>query len=189
MKRRETKQTIVLGFNGTGKSTLIKSIVKAYLGKPGRKALIITPDYAEWTDVEETFLEKPSDFDFTGARKYVFEDISILSSINKYLFDCLLVFDDCRSYMEASTDKRLKRLYIRRRHRMIDVVLVGHGFTDVPPKAFTNATDIWLFQTKDNIEERKRALRNFQEMVKAQERVNEKAKTNKHYKELIKFEP
>lgn len=157
------------------------------MSKPKRKALIVTPDDAEWRDVVETELKRPSDFQFEGAKRYIFPGIDALDSFNKYLFDCLLFFDDCRSYLRATTDPRLKNIFIRRRQKMLDVLLVGHGFTDIPPQAFTNASDIFLFKTKDNIKKRKDVLIDFDLMVEAQARINKKAETDKHYYERIIF--
>ncbi len=205
MKQRETKQTIILGYNGTGKSTLTRSIITSYLKKPGRKALIITPDAAEWTDMPETTLEKPSDFQFEGARRYIWtfikkEDEAAMQNLRNWYFDGILAFDDCRSYLGAATDEWMKYLYIRRRQKMIDLMMITHGFTDVPPQAFTNCSDLFLFRTVDNMIRRRNELRNLDEMMQHQTRVNARAtdtqkawtktrkiEDNRHYYERIKF--
>lgn len=190
--QRATKQTIILGFNGTGKSTLTRRIIETYVSKPGRKALIITPDPVEWKDIEETLLTKPSDFQFEGVKKYVWDEddkIAVLAmkKIKKFYFDGILVFDDLRSYLDADTPPWLKFFYIRRRQKMIDLLLVAHGFTDVPPQAFTYCTDLFLFRTADKIERRKRELNRYDELLAHQTRINQKAENNPHYYELIKF--
>ncbi|MGD9930148.1 MAG: hypothetical protein AB7U05_09020 [Mangrovibacterium sp.] len=192
MSNRTTKQTIILGFNGTGKSTLTRKIIETYVAKPGRKALIITPDSAEWTDYPETELKRPSDFQFEGIRRYIWtfiqkEDQAAMQRLRDFYFDGFLAFDDCRSYLMASTNDWLKYLYIRRRQKKIDLLLIAHGFTDVPPQAFTNCTDLFLFKTVDNIIRRKDELRNLDDMIRHQERINQKAETNPHYYERIKF--
>lgn len=191
---RETKQTIVLGYNGTGKSTLVRKIIEAYTKQPGRKALIVTPDFSEWNDVEETQLMKPSDFQFEGIRRYIWtfinkDDRAAMDRLRQWYFDGMLIFDDCRSYLQASTNDWLKYLYIRRRQKMIDLMLVTHGFTDVPPQAFTNCSDLFLFKTVDNIDRRKNELINFDEILSHQARINKKAESNKHYYERIIFKP
>ena len=191
---RETKQTLFIGYNGTGKSTLVRKIMEAYTAKAGSRALIVTPDASEWQDVEETALLLPSDFEFTGSRRFIWsfirkEDLAAMERLRKWYFDGMLIFDDCRSYLTANTNDWLKYLYIRRRQKMIDLMLVTHGFTDVPPQAFTNCSDLFLFKTVDNIDRRKNELINFDEILKAQERVNRKAETNKHYYERIIFKP
>lgn len=202
---RETKQTIILGYNGTGKSTLTRNINEAYTKPPGRKSLIITPDASEWTDIEETTLSKPSDFQFEGIRRYIWtfirkDDLAAMERLRKWYFDGMLNFDDCRSYLTANTNEWLKYLYIRRRQKMIDLMLITHGFTDVPPQAFTNCSDLFLFRTVDNIVRRKDELINYDAILEHQARVNSRAldikkawtssgkvEDNKHYYERITF--
>lgn len=191
---RETKQTIILGYNGTGKTTLARKIIEAYTAEPGTKALIVTPDASEWTNYEETMLARPADFNFTGIRRYIWtfirkNDLAAMERLRSWYFDGILTFDDCRSYLTASTNDWLKYLYIRRRQKMIDLMLITHGFTDVPPQAFTNCSDLFLFRTVDNIERRKDELINLDEMIAAQARVNRKAEKNKFYFERIIFKP
>jgi len=98
-----------------------------------------------------------------------------------------MVFDDCRAYLKAATTDAIHQLLVRRRQRMVDVIAVGHGFTEVPPVFFTFATDIILFRTADNIIRRKDCLKDFDIMVAAQRRVNQKAQSDPHYFEVIKF--
>lgn len=171
---RAAKQIIILGFNGTGKTTLTRKFVNRALRRK-EKVLVITPDFAEWTDIPETLLDRPSDFEFTGVRRFIWEDSSVLKKINLYYFNGLIVFDDCRAYLSAVTDPELKRLYIRRRQKMIDIIMCGHGFTDVPPQAFTNCSEFILFLTKDNISRRKNVILNYDKVAESQARVNLRA--------------
>ena len=182
---RAAKQIIILGFNGTGKTTLTRRFVERAM-KRGEKVLVITPDFAEWTDITETLLEKPTDFEFTGARRFIWEDVSVLKKINNYFFNGLVVFDDCRAYLSAVTDPELKRMYIRRRQKMVDIIMCGHGFTDVPPQAFTNCSEFILFLTKDNIARRKNVILEYDKVAEAQTRVNLRATKDIHYYEIVK---
>ncbi len=68
----------------------------------------------------------------------------------------------------------------------MDVIAVGHGFTEVPPKMFTFATHFALFKTKDNIARRKNVLGDFEEMAEAQRRINQAAINNQHYFEILR---
>ena len=96
---RIAKQIIILGFNGTGKTTLTRKFVERAL-KSNERVLVVTPDYAEWLELQETMLQKPADFDFMGARRYVWcDDPLAIQKIRDYFFNGLLVFDDCRSYL------------------------------------------------------------------------------------------
>jgi hypothetical protein len=97
----------------------------------------------------------------------------------------MVIFDDCRAYFTAALDNDLHALLISRRQHMIDIVAVGHGFTEVPPKMFTFATHYTLFKTLDNIDRRKNVIQNFEEMKAAQLRINKIAATDPHYHEII----
>ena len=97
----------------------------------------------------------------------------------------ILVFDDCRAYLHAATDDRVRQLIIRRRQRMVDVLAVGHGFNEVPPVFFTFASEIILFRTTDNVARRRDCLRDYPLMAAAQARVNRRAARQPHYFEVI----
>lgn len=184
--KRAAKLTIILGTNGTGKTTILKRIIKA---SNDSRVLIITPDYAEWTEYPENELKGKDDFLFTGVMRHIY-DGSKFGTLQKlvYLKKCTIVFDDCRAYLKSSTAEEIHKLIIRRRQRETDIFAVGHGFTEVPPKFFTFASDLFLFRTTDNIARRKDCLKDFDRMKEAQERVNKKANTvNAHYFEYIKF--
>lgn len=183
---RPAKLTIILGTNGTGKTTILKRIIKA---SNDNRVLIITPDDAEWTEYPENNLQEKNDFLFTGVMRHIF-DGSKFGTLQKleYLKKCTIIFDDCRAYLKSSTSEEIHKLIIRRRQRESDIFAVGHGFTEVPPKFFTFASDLFLFRTTDNIARRKDCLKDFDRMKEAQERVNKKANSvNPHYFEYIKF--
>lgn len=181
---RPAESNIILGANGTGKTTLLRSILQS----SNQRTLIVTPDDIEWTDYEAVTLDKPEDFIFTGIRRHVF-DTSKNGTLKKLEFfkKGILVFDDCRSYFPAKTPPELHQLLIRRRQREVDVFAVGHGFTEVPPVFFTFANGIFLFRTTDNIIRRKDCLKDFDKTAGAQVRVNHKAKSDPHYVEYIPF--
>ncbi len=172
---RAAKQIIILGFNGTGKTTLVKKFVHASLSRLER-VLVVTPDGAEWTNLEETSLADSRDFEFSGARRYVWnQDTSVLHRIYKNFFGGLLVFDDCRSYLASITDPNLKSMFLRRRQMKTDIILCGHGFTDVPNQAFTNTSDYFLFLTMDKLNRKRAIIPRYELVLEAQQRVNARA--------------
>jgi len=188
---RASKLTILLGFNGTGKTTLLADVLE----RSGQKTLVITPDDIEWQDYEAVELTRPDDFIYTGVRRHIFNPGSKGKNKKDGTLDRLeffkkgsIVFDDCRAYLGSATDDRIRQLIIRRRQRMVDVFAVGHGFNEVPPVFFTFATTIILFRTVDNITRRKNCLKDYDKMAEAQKRVNKKAETDPHYFEVIKFD-
>lgn len=182
---RNAKLIVIIGTNGTGKTTLVKKLVANELKKNKARVLIVTPDDIEFPTVPLVHPHFPYRVGvYLGARKIIFTD-DTLEIIRRYFHDGLLIFDDCRAYLGAALEQDLHALLIRRRQKAMDIIAVGHGFTEIPPKFFTFATEFILFRTLDNIERRKNVLRNYEAMKEAQARVNEKAKSEPHYYEVI----
>lgn len=182
MEVRSPKLTIVLGFNGTGKTTLLRKILE----ESEQRALVVTPDDVEWTDFPENELKKKSDFTFDGIQRHIFDPNRTLDVV-KFFRKGILVFDDCRTYFNDATDPRVRTLLIRRRQREVDVFAVGHGFTQVPPVFFTFASDYILFKTVDNIDRRKDCINNGFDFIKqSQQIVNQQAKKEPHFFRHIK---
>lgn len=176
MEERAAMLTIILGFNGTGKTTVLRRILES----SGTRALVVTPDDIEWTDCEENELRSRSDYGFEGIQRHIFDPDRTLDAL-RYYRKGTLVFDDCRSYFGDSTDPRVRDLLIRRRQREVDVFAVGHGFTQVPPVFFTFASDYILFKTVDNIRRRKDCITNFEWLERCQREVNASAVRDPHF--------
>lgn len=184
-EERTAKLTILLGTNGTGKTTLLQRI----LAGSRQKSLVITPDDIEWRQCGEPLaLATPDDFTFSGIRRHIFDPARRGGTLDRleYFRRGVLVFDDCRAYLHAATDERIRQLIIRRRQRMVDVFAVGHGFNEVPPVFFTFASEIILFRTTDNIARRRNCLKDYDRTLEAQTRVNRRAASQPHYFEVIR---
>jgi len=168
-----TTMTVLLGTNGTGKTTAVKNIAKA----SGQRVLVITPDDREWTEYPLTELRSghSEDFQFASIRRHIWNDKHTLKML-QYFQNGLIIFDDCRAYLRASTADEIRQLLIRRRQRNVHIMVSGHGFTEVPPVFFTFATDFILFFTRDNIKRREAYIRNFEAVQNKQEEVNAIAK-------------
>lgn len=201
MAQRETERIIIIGTNGTGKSTISKKIVLNEIKKPDGHAIIVTQHLNEWTNLEDVnrrFIDKRVG-EYAKARRLIFQK-GDLQYLEQSFRNGLLLFDDCRMYLHSATDEELHSMLIGSRQRSVDIIAVGHGFTEVPPKFFTFATKIILFKTRDNIKMRKPVLLNFEEMQETQLRINQRADDttkawtasgkiadNKHYYEIIKL--
>ena len=177
--------TLVLGRNGCGKSTKVAQIISAFV-KAGGRALIVMPDDMEWNKIPYIDVTN-SEFmsQFKGVRKTIFLKGETLENIRDHYSHGLLVFDDCRSYLNASVEMELHYLLIRRRQRHINTIAVAHGFTEVIPKLFTFANNIILFGTSDRIEKRKDCIKDFDRMQAAKKRIDAKSLTNRFYSEII----
>lgn len=182
---RIAKCIVILGYNGTGKTTLVKKMITNELKKDKARILVVTADDIEFPTIPMVHPKFPWRVgSYVGVRKIIYQD-GLLEIIQKNFRNGLLIFDDCRAYLGPTVEIDLHNLLIRRRQKEIDIVAVGHGFTEVPPKFFTFASEYILFKTVDNIYRRKNVIRNFDIMKEAQERVNSKAEGDPHYYEII----
>ena len=175
---------VVLGANGTGKTTYVKQIVAS----TRQRVLIITPDDVEYNETDEygnplypiNPLRTKEDFVFDGVCRHIWDPDWTPKVIHNFKKG-LIIFDDCRTYLPARTDQFIHSLMIRRRQQELDVMVIGHGFSEVPPKFFTFATHYILFRTEDNINIRREVIRCFDKMRRLQWFVNRKAKEYPHY--------
>lgn len=196
MEPRAAKCTVVLGFNGTGKTTFLRNLFEHMLFAANQrgerlKILINTPDDAEWQMYPENHLETPDDYVFNGIQRHVWRDEYkgekhySLQRISKFN-NGIIVFDDCKVYFGDNLPQEIINLFVRRRQRSLDVFFVGHGFTTIPPKAFTYYSDAILFRTVDNIDRRKNCINNFDYFKRKQAEVNRIAVRQPHYHIRIK---
>ena len=190
--------TIILGTNGTGKTTLLKRI----LTMSGQRALVVTPHIVEWHERTPSGadlyplneLKQKSDYIFNGIQRHIWDPKRTLNCLQSFKKG-ILVFDDCRAYLQSTTDPRMRTLLISMRQQEIDIFAVGHGFNEVPPVFFTFATDLFLFKTRDNMIRRQNCIQCYDEVAELQQRVNAEAnridpvthQPNRHYYQYIRF--
>jgi len=180
---RRTKFVLILGYNGTGKSTFVKKLIDSYL-KTNRRVLVCTPHDVEWLEFSE--VKSNSEIvNFKGVKRKIIYDLSDLENILQFYRKGLLVFDDCRVYFNSSTSQLIRKLMIERRQKMLDLAAVGHGFTEVPPAFFTFASELVLFKTNDSIKKRKDVINKFDFLEKQKDEIDKIATTQPHYYKII----
>jgi ABC-type sugar transport system ATPase subunit len=179
---KQTKFVLIIGTNGTGKSTFCAGLAERTVLMGGR-VLIITPHDREWSGVP--FLKYEEIRSFRRIKKHIFDEEKTFELLGNYKHG-LLIFDDCRAYTQSNTVQDLHALLIRRRQHDLNIIAVGHGFTEIPPKFFTFATDIVLFRTCDNIARRRDVIQDFPKMLAAQNEVNERAKMDRFTYKIVK---
>ena len=145
MSYRQSLFFIIVGTNGTGKTTLLNKLIN----EKGGKALIVDPDGLEWQQVEEIRSEQAGELK-SGQAKILFPQPEDIENLMEYQ-NGSLVLDDCRFYLRSRLDESIRRILIRRRHNSIDVFAVAHGLSEVPASFYTFATHLICFKTNDSL--------------------------------------
>jgi len=168
---------VILGAPYSGKTTIIEQ----FIAKEKEKTLIVVPDDKDWINIFTIDNMEAERFTYKGIKKRIWEDNSDLKSIFERFSDGLLVFEDCRPLFHPSLEKYLHLLLSRKRQGRRDIIASAHGFTEVPPKFFTFATEFVLFNTLDSIASRKDVIKEYDQVKALQTFVNEKAKHDPHF--------
>jgi hypothetical protein len=149
-KTRKTELSLIVGVNGTGKTTFIaNSVLQA-----GKKGLIVTPDELEWRQLP--LISKEQIRTFTGHARIIYEGPETLEAIKNNYSGGVLVMDDAMAYLNEQTPAMMQYIYIRRRQYGIDIYIVAHGLRQLPPKCFTFTSYLILFNTVENFASRKK---------------------------------
>jgi ABC-type Mn2+/Zn2+ transport system ATPase subunit len=157
-KVRQVLFFIIVGTNGTGKTTLTKKLIT------GRKTLVVDPDGLEWSnlptiDIDEITLLKPD----KSARIIAPDYKDIIELINYRNGN--LVLDDCRYYVRSRIEEGVRQLLVRRRQKDVDIFAVAHSLNEVPPTFWTFATHLVLFKIKDNPQRLKQNIPKYKELT------------------------
>jgi len=184
MESRKVKNMIVVGRQGSGKSTALRRLVLAS-AQAGRRVLVVTPNDDDWADIP--LLDENRMATFRGIRRaQCDQDEERALSLGLRFSGGMLVYDDARSNFSDLVTTEKRAFISRLRHRDIDLFSVSHGFTDTPPLFFTHATHYLIFATTDDVSRRRRYLGGWYETIaQTVQRVNRKALADPHYYECI----
>lgn len=187
MSNYQEKLILIIGVNGTGKTTVEAELVNHFLSK-NHRALIVTPNPDEWTQYPDVKSDAKSLSSFVKAARILanpFNNDTIVTDLYTGYKNGLLVLDDMRVFVDNRVDKFLEAILIDRRHRNVDILAVAHSFETMPKSFYRYANTIILFKTSGKINDRKKELVNPEAFEAAQIRVNEKAETDPYYYEII----
>lgn len=167
--KRKVNLNLVVGINGTGKTTWLENEVV----KKADRCLIITPDKSEWKHIP--IISAKDVRTFKGVGKLIYESDTLKLVENSYSGGALIL-DDAMSYLDEVTPDSMQYLYIRRRQKGVDIYIVAHGLKQLPPKAFTFASWLILFNSVENFSTRKNLLHpdNYNKIINAQNEIMKK---------------
>ncbi|MBN2664573.1 MAG: hypothetical protein JXR68_13065 [Bacteroidales bacterium] len=182
---RHSKLILIIGSPRTGKTTLLKKIIE----NTKRRVLILTKDGIQWEHLP--ILELKDLHKFQGVYK-IFYNKALFQILDTTNFNnCIIVCDDFRNLQVKSTKEldALEAIVARKAHRMNDIIIVAHGFTQIKPKyLYSHNPDFILFKTSDSVNTIKSELLNPQKVIDFQQKINEIAKTKPRYFERFKMD-
>ena len=185
--RRKAQLNLVVGINGTGKTTFLQHNVV----EKSRKCLVVTPDEMEWRHLPT--VSTPSEiYNIQQPSRIIYQGPETISTVIHNFYGGALILDDARSYIGAMTSDELNYLYIRRRQRAVDIYIVAHGMRQVPVQCFTYMSFLILFLTTENISDRRKDIdpELYARILQAKERLKARRSKehNPHVYEIIKMD-
>ncbi|MEO0627710.1 MAG: ATP-binding protein [Bacteroidota bacterium] len=195
---RDAQVTVIMGRNGTGKSTFLHNILK----KIGGKTLVVTMAGLPkiWRQYEVIDPTNPEAWEWKKGIKQLhaaYYEEETFKYIFKYFRGGAIVFDDCKDYIpeRVSQIPWLKRLLINYRHKEVDLYFVAHSPSDVPKQVWQYSYDTFVGATSALFNKSQVPLGHADEIIKAQHAVNaefrkRKAKNNaSHYGLFVRVIP
>jgi hypothetical protein len=181
-KHRDAQVTIIIGRNGTGKSTFCEKIIKAL----DERALVVTYNGMPkiWRPYKIIDVSKASRFTKfqKGIRQVIAARYEIGSNRNdvfKHIYTNfsggIVTFDDCRGYIGGNMDNDdyFRQLILDFRHKMIDIFFVVHTPTDVPPRIWGFASTVFVGATDALVNKSQVKTHSADAVIQAQHEVNE----------------
>ena len=174
--KRQSTITLVVGKNGTGKSTLVYNMIKGMK----QRALVVTLNGAPEIWQKYPIIDprnKKEMASFKGIRQvwYARLEAETLQHIFDNFRDGGLVFDDCRAYLDANinNDIYFRRLLIDFRHKMLDLFFVAHAPPDIPRGVWRFNYTIWIGATDAAFDKNQLKTFSADRVIEIQRQVNQ----------------
>lgn len=174
-KHRDAKITLIVGKNGTGKSTFAKNLVE----KVADRAVVVSYVGASscwtsfpWIDLRDK--EQMNTFKGVYHCAYAQYEEKTLEYLFKNLKRSWLIFDDCRDYLDARIDKDIyfRRILTHFRHHMLDPVFIAHAPPEIPRRVWAYNYTLWIGATDMKFDKSQIGSFSADKILSAQEQVN-----------------
>lgn len=182
MQHRDAQVTIVMGKNGTGKSTFCQKIINGV----GDRALVVTLNGAPkiWRQYPMVDAANKKQMAFKNGIAqcwFMQHDDDTYEHIYKNFGNGMLIFDDCRGYLGSNVDQHIwfKRLLMDFRHKMLDLYFVCHTPSDVPSRIWGFASDIFVGATDALFPKGRISTASADQIIEAQRIVNQRFRAAK----------
>jgi energy-coupling factor transporter ATP-binding protein EcfA2 len=181
--RKHSLLACVVGGRGTGKTTFVRDIVK--LSPKQKKIVVFTfphPSYRDLKHINPIDLERLK----SGTVFVYSSDIKeLLGSLEK-IKDSLIVFEDCRKYIDDNPQQEVKNICYDSKANNTDCIFLMHSLAEVPKKFFRWVDYIELFKTQEIIEDQKSRISCYQRIKPVFDVV--KKSENKYFHKTIDLE-
>jgi hypothetical protein len=187
MNYRDPEFAILIGTNGTGKSTLAKSFANY------RERCLFVPSSENDNTFDEYPILAPGESleDFRGERRtYFSSEDSFKNFVDAQVRECLIVLDDVKNYIPNRgpvLNKSLEILLRNRRHLMNDVVLIVHHPKDLHPDLLKFDPTLILFRTTGAYSPSLATKLDYDALLQINQKVEAGCKKNKYHHLIYKL--
>lgn len=180
---RLNKIILVVGRRGSGKTTFAKKLASSQ----NKKILVVdTFDHPSYVDYKLLTTDKLAYWQKGAYRVFDKDPLTMLLTINTVVRNAFLILEDAAKYLSGNTPKEIKNILIDSRNRNLDIILMFHNLSDIPPYIAKMCNDIVLFRTNDNMDKTQAKFFNFHELQKLHTEI--KANKSPHYYKIISIQ-
>lgn len=166
---RLNKIIVVVGRRGSGKTTFAKMLIDC---SPLKVLVLDTFDHPDYRHLTTIKPEQLSRWKGGNVRLHSGDPVENCQLIFDKVHNSLIVFEDCRRYIEPTVQKPIRQGIVEHRNKNNDLVFMFHSLKDVPPYLCSMYNSIVLFKTNDNVKgERQVKYSNWDEITAAHNRV------------------